>query len=60
MKKIKSSNCIIFISIFIVELYIEVYVRDKYVGPYLGDILVIPLIYSFLNIFIKNSYKKER
>lgn len=58
MKKIKLSNCIIFISIFIIELYIGMYVRDRYVRPYLGDILVIPLIYSFLNIFIKNNYKK--
>lgn len=58
MKKIKLSNCIIFISIFIIELYIGVYVRDRYIRPYLGDVLVIPLIYSFLNIFIKNNYKK--
>ncbi|MGL4954645.1 MAG: DUF2809 domain-containing protein [Cetobacterium sp.] len=58
MKKNKLSNCIVFISIFIIELYIGVYVRDRYVRPYLGDILVIPLIYSFLNIFIKNNYKK--
>lgn len=58
MKKIKLSSCIIFISIFIIELYIGVYVRDRYVRPYLGDVLVSPLIYSFLNIFIKNNYKK--
>lgn len=58
MKKIKLSNCIIFISIFIIELYIGVYVRDRYIRPYLGDVLVIPLIYLFLNIFIKNNYKK--
>lgn len=58
MKKIKLNNCIVFISIFAIELYIGMYVRDKYIRPYLGDILVIPLIYSFLNIFFKNNYKK--
>lgn len=58
MKKIKISNCILFISIFLIELYTGIYVRDKYIRPYLGDILVIPLIYTFLNIFIKNNYKK--
>lgn len=57
MKKIKLNNCIIFICLFIVELYIGLYVRDRYIRPYLGDILVIPLIYSFLNIFIQNNYK---
>ena len=57
MKKIKLNNCIIFICLFIVELYMGLYVRDRYIRPYLGDILVIPLIYSFLNIFIQNNYK---
>lgn len=58
MKKIKLNNCIIFIGIFLIELYIGIYIRDRYIRPYLGDILVIPLIYTFLNIFFKNSYKK--
>lgn len=58
MKKIKLVNCMVFISIFMIELYIGIYVRDNYIRPYLGDILVVPLIYSFLNIFFKNEYKK--
>lgn len=58
MKKIKLVNCMVFISIFMIELYIGIYVRDNCIRPYLGDILVIPLIYSFLNIFFKNEYKK--
>lgn len=58
MKKIKLVNCMVFISIFMIELYIGIYIRDNYIRPYLGDILVVPLIYSFLNIFFKNEYKK--
>ena len=58
MKKIKLVNCMFFISIFMIELYIGIYIRDNYIRPYLGDILVVPLIYSFLNIFFKNEYKK--
>lgn len=58
MKKIKLVNCMVFISIFMIELYIGIYIRDNHIRPYLGDILVVPLIYSFLNIFFKNEYKK--
>lgn len=58
MKKIKLNNCIIFICIFMIELYIGIFVKDRYIRPYFGDILVIPLIYSFFNIFFNNNHKK--
>lgn len=58
MKKITLKNCIYFCLIFLIEIYIGIFVKDKVIRPYIGDILVIPLIYSFLNIFFKNNYKK--
>ncbi|MGL5656757.1 MAG: DUF2809 domain-containing protein [Fusobacteriaceae bacterium] len=58
MKKITLKNCIYFCLIFLIEIYIGIFVKDKIIRPYIGDILVIPLIYSFLNIFFKNNYKK--
>ena len=38
--------------IFCVEVFIAVFVRDNFVRPYLGDILVVILIYCFLNSFL--------
>lgn len=58
MKKITLKNCMHFCLIFLIEIYIGIFVKDKVIRPYIGDILVIPLIYSFLNIFFKNNYKK--
>ncbi|MBC2857085.1 DUF2809 domain-containing protein [Cetobacterium sp. 2A] len=58
MKKVKFIDFIVFLVIFMVELYIGLYVKDQYIRPYLGDILIIPLIYTFLNIFFKNNYRE--
>jgi len=49
---------IIFIAIFIVEILIAKYVHDAYIRPFGGDVLVVVLIYAFLRIFLKTSYKK--
>lgn len=55
MSKLK--NILYFLVIFLLELYIGLYVKDAIIRPYLGDILVIPLIFSFINIFIKANNK---
>ena len=55
MSKLK--NVLYFLVIFLLELYIGLYVKDAIIRPYLGDILVIPLIFSFINIFIKVNNK---
>lgn len=55
MSKLK--NVLYFLVIFLLELYIGLYVKDAIIRPYLGDILVIPLIFSFINIFIKTNNK---
>lgn len=55
MSKLK--NVLYFLVIFLLELYIGLYVKDAIIRPYLGDILVIPLIFSFINIFIKANNK---
>lgn len=59
MKKITLKNCIYFFLIFFIEIYIGIFVKDKIIRPYIGDILVIPLVYSFINIFFKNNFKKS-
>ena len=51
-KTIKFKNVIYFFKILIIEIIIGVYVNDSIIRPYFGDILVIPLIFLFLNIFI--------
>lgn len=58
MKKITVKNCSYFCFVFFIELYIGIFVKDKFIRPYIGDILVIPLIYSFINIFFNNNSKK--
>ena len=55
MSKLK--NILYFLIIFLLELYIGLYVKNAIIRPYLGDILVIPLIFSFINIFIKVNNK---
>lgn len=36
------------VGLFLVELGIALFVDDNFVRPYLGDVLVIPLVYSFV------------
>ena len=39
---------LIFISIFIIEVFIAIYIKDNFIRPYFGDFLVIFLVYFFL------------
>lgn len=46
-----------FLFFLILEIYIGLYVKDSIIRPYFGDILVVPLIFYFINIFIKAKNK---
>ena len=49
---------LIFISIFIIEVFIALYIKDNFIRPYFGDYLVIFLVYYFLLSFIKADKNK--
>ena len=49
---------LLFILLFLIELYIGFYVHDAIIRPYIGDLLVVVLIYCFIRIFLKGSYVK--
>jgi len=51
--RFKISSFIAFVVLFLIEVLIALYVRDAFIRPYGGDILVIPLIYYFVDTFIK-------
>lgn len=38
---------------FSIEAYIALYVHDEFIRPYIGDVLVVPLMYAFLRIFVR-------
>ena len=42
-----------FLLLFLVEVGIALFVRDRFVRPYLGDVLVVLLLYCFLQSFLK-------
>jgi len=44
---------VLFLIIFITEVLIALYVHDDFVRPYLGDVLVVILIYCFVQSFVK-------
>lgn len=43
---------IIFIILLCIEIFIAVYIHDDIIRPYIGDIIVIPVLYSLIRIFI--------
>jgi hypothetical protein len=43
--------------LFIVEVFIALYVKDQIIRPYVGDVLVVMLLFYFINIFINISTK---
>jgi len=49
---------LLFVLLFIVELYIGFYVHDRIIRPYIGDLLVVILIYAFVKSFIDAPYFK--
>ena len=50
MDRIK--NAIIFLVIFLLEVFIALFVHDKFIRPYVGDILVVVLVYFAVRIVI--------
>jgi hypothetical protein len=44
---------IAFLLLFLIEVYIALYVNDNFVRPYIGDLLVVILIYCFVQSFCK-------
>ena len=44
---------LVFLLLFLVEVCIALFVRDRFVRPYLGDVLVVLLLYCFLQSFLK-------
>ena len=58
MFKFNLKYFLIFISIFIIEVFIALYIKDNFIRPYFGDYLVIFLVYYFLLSFIKANKNK--
>lgn len=48
---------IIFIILFLVEVFIAIYINDKFIRPFVGDMIVVVLIYAFIRIFLDADYK---
>lgn len=49
---------ILFLVIFFTEVLIAMYAHDQVVRPYVGDLLVVILIYCFLQSFLRLPFKK--
>lgn len=56
--KLRVKNIFLFFLLFFIEIYIAKYTKNEIMRNYVGDVLVVPLIYNFIKIFIKcNSFK---
>lgn len=42
-----------FLFLLLTEILIAVYVHDNFIRPYVGDVLVVILLYCFVNAFVK-------
>jgi len=49
---------ILFIVIFLVEVFIAKYMHDRFIRPFGGDVLVVVLMYAFFRSFLRVDYKK--
>lgn len=56
--KFKLNYFIVFVLIFIIEVFIALYLHDSFIRPYFGDFLVVIMIYSFIMSFINYSKYK--
>ena len=45
----------IFTIIFLIEVSIALWIDDSFIRPFVGDVLVMPLIYTFVLIFMEIS-----
>lgn len=52
MFKIHKKYLIASIILFLVEVLIAIYVHDKIIRPYIGDVLVVVLMYCFINSIV--------
>lgn len=49
--KVRLRYLILFIILFLTEIFIGVFLKGGFIRAYGGDILVLPLLYTFLRIF---------
>ena len=56
--KWKLNYFIVFVLIFIIEVFIALYLHDSFIRPYFGDFLVVIMIYCFVLSFINFSKYK--
>lgn len=47
----KSKYAVLFLTLFVLEIYIALYSSDGWVRGFLGDIIVVILLYSLLRLF---------
>lgn len=53
MLTFKKKYFLFFVLLFVIEVLIALYVHDNFVRPYIGDVLVVILLYCFLQSFVK-------
>ena len=47
----------VFASLLVLEVLIALFVNDRIIRPYVGDVIVVPLIYSFVRVFFPKKPK---
>lgn len=55
--KFRLAYFIIFIFLLGIEVFIALFIHDNIIRPYIGDIIVVPVVYSFIRIFIPQKLK---
>lgn len=51
-------NLIFFMIFLSIEFYIGLYVHDDFIRPYIGDVLVVPVLYFFVRIFVPQTFQR--
>lgn len=51
MFRFNKTYCLLAIGLFIIEVLIAAYVDDAIIRPYIGDLLVVILLYAFVQAF---------
>lgn len=52
MLRFHFKSLLIFSCLLIIEILIALFIKDDFIRPFGGDILVIPLLYYFVNSFV--------
>lgn len=50
----KSVYFLLFLLLIIIEVLIACFINDSFIRPYLGDVIVVWVVYSFVQIFLVN------